>query len=232
MKTVILGNGLLGSEIAKQTGWAVISRSKDGVDFRQILEWSSEMLSEFDVVVNCMAYTNTYSNEDKLSWDINVKALDELCYYCEKTKKKLIHISTDYVYANSVENADETDVPVHVGTWYGYTKLVGEAIIKLRMKNYLVCRLSHKPCPFPYDKAWDDMRTNGDYVNVIASLVIELVKKDAVGLFNVGTEEKTIYDLALQTKEVDPCKKPENVPGNTTMSVEKMKNFLSTSNTQ
>ena len=32
MKILILGNGLLGSEIQKQTGWDLISRKKDGFD--------------------------------------------------------------------------------------------------------------------------------------------------------------------------------------------------------
>jgi dTDP-4-dehydrorhamnose reductase len=226
MKIVILGDGLLGSEIAKHTGWEVVSRTKNLVDFRQILEWAPVLLSDFDVIVNCMAYTNTYADEEQLSWDVNVKALEELCFYCEKHKKKLVHISTDYVYANSVEDASESDVPVHISTWYGYTKLVGEAIIRLRMNNYLICRLSHKPHPFPYDMGWEDAKTNGDYVNIIAKLVIELVKSNAVGLYNVGTEKKTIYELALKTRKVYPGKKPAQAPSDTTMNLEKMHNFL------
>ena len=32
MRVVVLGDGLLGSEIIKQTGWDIISRKKNGFD--------------------------------------------------------------------------------------------------------------------------------------------------------------------------------------------------------
>ena len=33
MRVLIIGDGLLGSEIIKQTGWDYISRKKDQIDF-------------------------------------------------------------------------------------------------------------------------------------------------------------------------------------------------------
>ena len=33
---LILGDGLLGTELVKQTGWDYISRKKDGIDFKDI----------------------------------------------------------------------------------------------------------------------------------------------------------------------------------------------------
>jgi len=41
---------------------------------------------------------------------------------------------------------------------------------------------------------------NFDYVDVIASGIISLVNKNATGLYNVGTEIKSIYDLAMETR--------------------------------
>ena len=35
-RKLILGYGLLGSELYKQTGWDYISRKKDGIDFTNI----------------------------------------------------------------------------------------------------------------------------------------------------------------------------------------------------
>ena len=31
--------------------------------------------------------------------------------------------------------------------------------------NYLICRMTHKPNPFPYDKAWNNQIVNFDYVD-------------------------------------------------------------------
>ena len=33
LNTIVLGDGLLGTEIVKQTNWSYISRKKDNIDF-------------------------------------------------------------------------------------------------------------------------------------------------------------------------------------------------------
>ena len=226
MNTVILGDGLLGKEVASQTNWDVLSRKKDAIDFADLAGWSYKLLC-YDTIVNCVAFTKTYDNNREESWNINVKALDDLIDYCNKTSKKLVHISTDYVYAGSEENCSEEGVPVHLGTFYGYTKLVGDALVQLRSNDHLICRLSHKPNPFPYEKAWSDVQTNCDYVDVIAGLVVKLINNKARGVFNVGTKAKSIYELALKTnKNVGLSNKPEQAPQNTTMDLTKLNNFL------
>ena len=89
-----------------------------------------------------------------------------------------------------------------------------------------MCRQSFKPNPFPYDEAWIDIKTNCDYVNVISSLIIQLIMNNASGVFNVGTEEKTIYDLAMKTRNVLPISKPNHVPDNVTMNINKLRKEL------
>jgi dTDP-4-dehydrorhamnose reductase len=222
MKPIVLGYGLLGKEIVNQTNWDFLSRKKDGIDANDI-ETMIPILSKYDTIINCIAHTDTYSKEKDQNWSVNYAFVDKLIDYSNLENKKLIHISTDYIYANSISNASENDVPVHIRTWYGYTKLLGDSLIQLRSKNYLICRLSHKPYPFPYEQAWSDIITNGDYVNIIAELVINLINKNSSGVFNVGTDEKSIYDLALKTKNVTPCFKPDYVPYDTTMCLDKLK---------
>lgn len=225
MKVLVLGDGLLGGEIINQTNWNFISRRKDNIDVTKFKNWS-HFLFGYDVILNCIAHTDTYSKEKKLHWNINYKFVEKLTKFCNKKQIKLVHISTDYIYTNSVENSTENDVPAHLPTWYGYTKLLGDSHVQLKSKNYLICRLSHKPNPFPYDNAWTDIKTNCDYVNVIANLVIKLINKNANGVYNVGTESKSIYDLALKTKDVEPINKPEYVPQNTTMCLDKLNNMI------
>jgi hypothetical protein len=77
MKPVILGNGLLGSKLAKKTGWDILSRSVDGLDLTDITTWGDKLLS-YDTVINCIAHTNTYDNNKQLHWDINYKAVSVL----------------------------------------------------------------------------------------------------------------------------------------------------------
>lgn len=227
MKPIILGNGLLGKELSKQTGWDILSRSVDGIDLRDITTWA-HLLLPYDTIINCIAHTKTYDDNKELHWDINYKAVAELVDYCNMHGKKLVHVSTDYVYANSINAPDENGVPVHQSTYYAYTKLLADGYIELKSKNYLILRGTHKPTPFPYDGAWLNHLGNFDYVNVIADFYIKLIKKDATGLFNVGTAFKSMYRLAQETQpNVVPIRNEDiRVPLDVSMNVSKLKNFI------
>ena len=47
---LILGDGLLGSELHKQTGWDYISRKKDGIDFTDIDSYKNYILDYYEVI--------------------------------------------------------------------------------------------------------------------------------------------------------------------------------------
>ena len=223
MKVLVLGDGLLGSEIVKQTNWDYISRKKDGFDITK----NDFNFDGYDVIINCIAFTNTYSNDKESNWNINYKAVADLVDYCNNFNIKLIHISTDYVYTNSNAEVSENDIPVHGNNWYSYTKLLADAYVELKSNNYLICKGTHKPNPFPYEKAWVDQWGNFDYVDVISSLIINLVMSNNFGIFNIGTEFKSMFDLAKQTnKNVKPSEKPDHVPNDTSMDISKLKKSI------
>ena len=199
-KNIILGYGILGKEIVKQTKWDYLSKTSNEIfDFKNVDSYE-KIIKPYDIVINCIANTDTYSDCKKEHWDINYKAVSDLVDICNNNNQKLIHISTDYIYSGSNSNADINDVPVHNKTWYGYSKLLGDAHVQLKSDNYLIIRCGHKASPFIHDKAFDDVIGNFDYVDVIAKLIIELINNDANGIKNVGTTLKTMYDLASKTK--------------------------------
>lgn len=225
MKVLVLGDGLLGSEIVTQTGWDFISRKKDKIDIFNFSDWMCKLYS-YDTIVNCIANTNTYSNDKEQHWKVNYEFVDTLVNFCNNAEKKLIHISTDYIYANSNSETSEDDVPVHIKTWYGYTKLLGDAHTQLKSKNYLIIRTSHKSYPFPYNTAWDNQLTNGDYVTIIANLIIKLINNNQTGIFNVGTDIKTWYNLTKEEFKTIPIPAPAHVPLNISMNINKLKNAI------
>lgn len=223
MRVLVLGDGLLGSEIVKQTGWSCLSRKKDKFD---VLD-SVVPAEDYDVVVNCVANTDTYSKDGESHWNVNYKAVTKLVLTCNAHATKLVHISTDYVYANSDSNAsEENTVPVHANNWYSYTKLLGDAQVQLLSDNYLLVRCSHKPNPFPFAGAWVDQIGNFDYVDRIASLIVKLIVEGASGVYNVGTELKSIRELSSITRETEPTISPSWVPKDISMNVSKMKKFF------
>jgi hypothetical protein len=228
-KILILGDGLLGSEIQKQTGWDLISRKKDGFDItypdaldKFILDWiDNHYFVKYNIIVNCIANTDTYSQDKTQHWDVNYKGVSYLTDFCNKYNIKLVHISTEFVYANNNLIPTEEDIPHHDNTWYAYTKLLADEYIKLKSNNYLICRELHKPTPFPYSEVWD-VKTSGDTVDKIASLIIMLIQKQAQGLYNVGTGEKTLSDLTPYSTIVQP---PNYVPKDTRMNLDKLNKF-------
>ena len=224
MSKLILGDGLLGSELIKQTNWDYISRKKDDIDFTDSRTYKHFLL-EYDVIINCIANTDTYSEDREKHWDINYKAVADLVDICNDHNKKIVHISTDYLYTHSKENASEEDVPVHCGNWYGYTKLLADGYVQLKSNNFLLIRSTHKSEPFPYDKAWINQIGNFDYTSVITELIIKLINNNAVGVYNVGTELKTMFDLAKKTKKdvVSVINKNHHTtPDNVSMNLEKL----------
>ena len=224
--TVILGDGLLGSYLYSIGGYHMLSRKKDEMDITQ-RAYFPIFLNRYDTVVNCMAYTDTYSKNRNLHWDTNYVAVHNLAKYCQKNYKKLVHISTDFVYANSAGTPSEEDVPVHNEDWYSYTKLLGDAAVQMIGGNYLVCRCTHKPFPFMFDTAWTDRIGNFDYTKQIGDLIHGLIQEDASGVYNVGTKTKSMFDLAQKTNpNVKEGLAPSHVPKKTTMNVGKLNNFL------
>jgi len=231
-KVLIIGNGLLGSELQKQTGWDIVSREADGFDITnkdtyylmtEIFHGVAQAMP-YDVIINCIANTDTYSNDKQLHWDVNYKGTSDLVEFCNRWKVKLVHISTDYVYANSEDMASEESVPVHCNNWYGYTKLLSDGYVQLKSEDYMLIRCTHKPTPFQYEKAWIDQVGNFDYVNNIAEIIIKLVNKNCNGVYNVGTDLKTMYELSSKTRDgVTPICKPNHVPNNLSMDLSKMK---------
>jgi len=225
LKVLILGDGLLGLEIHNQTGWNFISRKKNNIDVLNFNEWSNKLFN-YDIILNCIANTDTYSDNQQSHWDINYKFVYELINYCNINNKKLIHISTDYLYTNSNNQSSENDIPVHNKTWYGYTKLLSDGLVQLMCYDYLICRCTHKPNPFPFDAAWIDQIGNFDYVNIISELIIKLINSNSRGLYNVGTETKTMFELASKTKDVNKIFSPPHVPKNTSMNLNKLNNTI------
>lgn len=229
-RIVILGDGLLGSELANQTSWEVISRKINAFDltdvksFDLLLETYDGMMqrAKYDTVVNCIANTDTYSQDRQAHWDVNYKGVADLVDFCNSWNIKLIHISSDYVYANSTGVPSEEDIPVHQETYYAYTKLLADGYVELKSKNYLIIRATHKEYPFKHKVAWINQLGNFDYVDQIASLIVKLINSGASGIYNVGTGLKSIYDLAKRTAEdVKASLAPSLVPTNTQMNLDK-----------
>ena len=228
----ILGYGLLGSEIVRQTDWSYISRKKDGIDIRFPSSYEEYLIHPWNYfcVINCIANTDTYSSDKFGMLNVNYRAVIKLVDICNKIGAKLVQISTDYVYSGNEPYVTEDDLPIPAQNWYTYSKLLADEYIQARANKWLIIRTSFKPRPFPYEKAFTTQYGNFDYVDVIAKLIIRLIESDARGIYNVGTEEKSMYDLAVRTnKAVRPTARliHKTTPRDIRMDLTKMQDHFS-----
>ncbi len=99
--------------------------------------------NNFDVVVNCAAYTNVEKAEvqEEFAEKLNAEAVRNLADACRKYDVTFIHISTDYVFGGSLGNTPRTEEePVNPTGVYGLTKLHGEQAVEESGANALIFR--------------------------------------------------------------------------------------------
>ena len=94
------------------------------------------------VIINCAAHTNVDACETQ--WDaayrINAIGPRNLAIAAAEVDAKLIHVSTDYVFAgNGTRPYTEFDEPEPVSA-YGKTKLEGERFVKAFTRKYFIFR--------------------------------------------------------------------------------------------
>lgn len=95
-----------------------------------------------DVIINCAAHTNVDKCEEQwdLAYQINAIGPRNLSIAAADVDAKLVHVSTDYVFAgNGTHPYTEFDEPGPVSA-YGKTKLEGERFVKAFARKYFILR--------------------------------------------------------------------------------------------
>lgn len=157
----ILGTGLtglVGSRITKLLSdkyrFQNISRST-GVDITNA-EQMMEVVKSTDasVILHLAAKANVDAcEEDKErgesgeAWQVNVEGTKNIVTACKKVNKKIVFISTDFVFSgeNTPANGYAEDDATGPVNWYATTKDEAEKVIKQSGVSYLILRIA-----FPY----------------------------------------------------------------------------------
>ncbi len=159
MKILITGcNGQLGTELQRQLKDGECSLGKipeqyknakivavdidtiDISDKNKILGFCFK--EKFDIIINCAAFTNVNAceTETQACFKANSLAPAYLAEAASETFAKLVHVSTDYVFAGDGETPyKEWDIPAP-NTAYGKAKLLGEQLLKERCNEYFIVR--------------------------------------------------------------------------------------------
>ena len=226
------GSGRLGTALQDCIGlidqcWAPTSKELDIVNFDPytFYQENKNSLSRVGTIIHCAAYTNVPKAEVERDAciDANVIGTKNIAMLGTMLGVRVIYISTDYVYPGIDGNYREDSKPEPFN-FYGFTKYCGEAY--MYPEKDLIVRTSFKPSEWPYPKAFDDLYCSADYVDVIADKIAFLtVQTWEPGIINVGTERKSIYELArrrnvgvspMSRNEIKDVKMPIDISMDTT----------------
>ena len=148
MRIVIVGaGGRLGAALmrAYREKFDVVAFNHSQLDLGKPDHIRSEIDNlGFDILINCAAFTNVdlCEKERNQAFAINADAPKLLAEVCAAKKAKLIHFSTDYVFAGDKREPyaeDDAALPISA---YGESKLRGEENVLAAGCNHLVLRVS------------------------------------------------------------------------------------------
>lgn len=236
MKTKILtigASGLVGSRVAELLSLdyeiSSLSRSSglDITDKNSTVEQIGK--SEAKIVILFAAKADVdgcekdkNSGEEGEAWRINVTGPGNVAFACSKTNKKIIYISTDFVFGgdNMPEGGySEEDFPDPID-WYGKTKFEGENMVKSLASDWIIARIA-----YPFRKeflkkdfvriikerleqklpvaAIEDHLMTPTFIDDIARALNILIQNNAKGIFHVvGNSFVSPYEASLEIAEV------------------------------
>ena len=223
MKTLVLGGtGLLGSEMKRINPELIClgTRDCDITEPNDIYHVLTKQ--EPEIVILCAASLDNNNKSSLIQTNIIGSAfVSDLCAYYQK---RLVYISTDYVYPSETGNHKETD-PLLPFNDYAWSKLGGECSVRL-VPNHLIIRTSFGASDFPYEHSYNNKWTSKDYVDIIAPMILEAANSDLTGVINIGTESKTIFEFANKRNQVKGKPLTDNSsPRNSSLNLTKWKAF-------
>lgn len=179
------------------------SKLFDITKYDSIAEYS--LLTKFDIVIHCAAYTDVKQAEVNFvkALETNVIGTCNIVKYCSLNNSKLVYISTDHVFDGQKGDYSTTD-KVNPIAKYAKSKAAGEIAARMYDKS-LVIRTSFFTEKFPYDKAFTDQWISKDYIDIIAPKVLKACLSDKTGIVHCGSPKSSVFDIAKRRK---PCVEP------------------------
>lgn len=233
MKKVLVfgGSGLVGSRFVKLNTdqFDISAPQSQEVDILN-KDQVTKLIQDFnpDIVINFAAFTNVENAENQkgdregICFLINAIGAKNVASVCGQFEKKLIHISTEYVFdgtkADSPYTEDDKPNPIN---WYGATKLFGEEFVLESGCLVAIVRISMPFSDFYQEKkdiarffleqlknktqvtAVEDQRITPTYVDYIADALKILIEEGSSGIYHISsTDSVTPVEFVKTIAEV------------------------------
>ncbi len=156
------------------------------------------------------------------AWRVNVEGARNVAEIARETGKKIIYISTDFVFDGEKpkgERYDEEDLPNPIN-WYAKTKYEGEKTVEESGADYAIARLAY-PFRAQFEPKKDFMRAIKDrlsegksvagvvdhifcptFIDDLALALDALISNDASGIYHVvGSQDLSPYEASQKIAE-------------------------------
>lgn len=165
----------------------------------------------FSAMTDVNAAQKERGNQKGACWQINVEGTKNVALTCRQLDKKLVFISTDFVFDGTggpyrEENSVGPDLDKV--SWYGITKIEGEKIVASTCTNFIILRIA-----YPYSgrsesevgkedlvrRVWNlfvkgelyamytDQIITPTYIPDIAPAIIHLIGNDQSGIYHLAS---------------------------------------------
>lgn len=216
--------GLVGSRVVEllssQFEFENLSKS-GGLDITDAISVKAAVsASDAPLILHMAAKTDVDGSEDdKLlgeegeTWQTNVVGTQNIVEAARSTGKKLIYISTDFVFDGAKDFYVEEDTTNAVN-WYGHTKEEGEVVVQKGNIEYIIARIAYPYCAYNSRKldfvhkiierlkggkkifAVTDQIITPTYIDDIAAALSFLFTKNISGIFHlVGSSSLTPAEI-------------------------------------
>ena len=180
------------------------------------------------IIFHCAGLSRPMSVHEKnieKSINTNIIGTANIVKACKRKNIKLIYFSTGYVYNGSKGNYSENDGTKPFNN-YGLSKLGGECAVSM-YKNSLILRITMIEKPFPFNKAFYDLKSNFMFHEDLVKILPKIINQK--GILNVGGPSQSVFNFARKTKKnlkKISAKKNSLLPLNQTMNLNKLKKIL------
>lgn len=209
---------MVGSDILPQVDNGMPYCSMDITDAKAVMD--TLKLIQPDAVIHCAAWTAVDLAEDADKQDkvraINAGGTANIATACKELDRKMMYISTDYVFDGQGEAPWQPDckdyAPLNV---YGQTKLEGELAVSSALEKFFIVRIAWVfgkngnnfiKTMLNIGKKFDTLRVVNDQIGTptytfdLARLLVDMVETECYGYYHATNEGGYIswYDFACE----------------------------------
>lgn len=163
------------------------------------------------------------------TYELNVKATQTIAEWCADKKKRLVYISTDYVFDGKNPPYNEND-PISPVNIYGKTKAAGESHVR-KLDDHIIVRI---PLQYGFSVSGEDSliskiiaalkqnktyKINNDQVRYptlsddVANAILDLLKNNYTGTVHLSSSSGlTRYEIWKSVAEVFDLKNSKIIP--------------------